>query len=148
MQGFRLGDPGQQHYWDSHSFPLTKRQLLVLRCYYVEWYSLPRGGRRKWRGREREEGEEGLEQGKKKPEGGRDYVPPVKASWKNKPKQETSSHRSLVSQMTLITGQSLASIRLRRTIHKGVVQISFQCDSRSVGTGMDIQTQTEVLCCV
>lgn len=36
MQGFRLGDPGQQHYWDSHSFPLTKRQLLVLRCYYVE----------------------------------------------------------------------------------------------------------------
>lgn len=73
---------------------------------------------------EREEEEE-QEQGKKKPVGGRDYVSPVKASWKNKTKQETSSHRSLLSQMTRITGQSLASIRLR-TIHKGVVQVSFQ----------------------
>lgn len=97
---------------------------------------------------EREEEEEEQEQGKKKPVGGRDYVPPVKASWKNKTKQETSSHRSLLSQMTRITGQSLASIRLRRTIHKGVVQVSFQRDSGSVGAGMDIQTQTEVLCCV
>lgn len=70
----------------------------------MEWDSLPRGERE---GNEEGEREEGQEQGKKEPEGGRDYVPSVKASWKNKSKQETSSHRSLLSQMICLIRQSL-----------------------------------------
>lgn len=47
MQALGSSDPGQQHRQDSHSFPLTKRHLLIQRHYYGVGLSAQRGERGK-----------------------------------------------------------------------------------------------------